>query len=140
MWSSRGRQVLGRPPPWSRPRSIRRWHHGATVNGRACILITAASAVYQDCLSPHGLTQSMGQVRTCADNASAESVFSQMMRELGYHRRVRTRREAIDTVDGYFLKVDNPRRQMSLNRAELAQRAKLDVEARRNVNGFDSLT
>ena len=98
------------------------------------------SAAYQDCLNRHGLTTSMGQVRTCADNASAESVFSQLKRELVYRSRFRTRREAIEKIDGYFLNIYNPLRRMSLNRAELEQLAKLDDEERRHENGFDSLT
>ena len=98
------------------------------------------SEAYRDCLEHHGLTISMGRVRTCADNASAESVFSQLKRELVYRSRFRTRREAIEKIDRYFLKIYNPLRRVSLNKNELEQLAKLDDEERRYKNGFDSLT
>ena len=40
------------------------------------------SNAYRQCLQRHGLQISMDRVRTCADNASAESVFGQLKREL----------------------------------------------------------
>lgn len=98
------------------------------------------SEAYRDCLEHHGLTMSMGRVRTCADNASAESVFSQLKRELVYRSRFRTRQEAIEKMDSYFLKIYNPLRRVSLNRNELEQLARLDDEERSNENGFDPLT
>ena len=77
---------------------------------------------------------------TGADNASAESVLSQLKRELVYRSRFRTRHETIEKIDRYFLKIYNPFRRVPLNRNELEQLAKLDDEERRNENGFDSLT
>ena len=87
----------------------------------------------------------MGRVRTCADNASAESVFSQLKRELVYRSRFRTRQEAIEKIDSYFLKIYNPLiynplRRVLLNRSELEQLARFDDEERSNENGFDPLT
>ena len=66
------------------------------------------SKAYRNCLAHHGLTISMGRVLTCADNASAESVFSQLKRELVYRSRFRTRQEAVEITDRYFLKIHNP--------------------------------
>ena len=76
----------------------------------------------------------------CPDNASAESVFSQLKRELVYRSRFRTRQEAIEKIDSYFLKIYNPLRRVSLNRNELEQLARLDDKERSNENGFDLLT
>ncbi len=98
------------------------------------------SEAYRDCLEHHGLTISMGRVRTCADNASAETVFSQLKREMVYRSRLRTRQEAIEKIDRYFLKIYNPLRRISLNRHELEQLARLDDEEQGYENGFDSLT
>ena len=53
----------------------------------------------------------MGQLRTCADNASAESVFAQLKRELVPRRRFETRQEATAGINQYFLQFYNPWRQ-----------------------------
>ena len=54
--------------------------------------------------------------------------------------RLRTRQEAIEMIDRYFLKIYNPLRRLSLNRHELEQIVKLDAEEQGYENGFDSLT
>ena len=77
---------------------------------------------------------------TDGSNASAESVFSQLKREMVYRSRFRTRQEAIEKIDRYFLKIYNPLRRISLNRHELEQLARLDDEEQGYENGFDSLT
>ena len=84
------------------------------------------SAAYRDCLEHHGLTISMGRVRKCADNVSAVSVFSQLKRELVYRSRFRTRQEASEKLDSYFLKTYNPLRRASLNRNALEELTRLD--------------
>ena len=66
------------------------------------------SKAYRRCLQRHGLKISMGRVRTCADNASAESVFGQLKRELVHRCSFRTRQEATEKINHYFLNVYNP--------------------------------
>ncbi len=65
---------------------------------------------------------SMGRVRTCVDNASAESVFGLSKRELVHHCRFQTRDEAIVAINPYFLTRHNPWRKASKQR----QQVKLD--------------
>ena len=69
------------------------------------------SKAYQQCLQTLGLRISMGRVRTGADNASAESLFAQLKREMVPRRRVDTRQEATAGINQYFLQVYNPWRQ-----------------------------
>ncbi|MYD46368.1 MAG: DDE-type integrase/transposase/recombinase [Gammaproteobacteria bacterium] len=61
------------------------------------------SNAYHQCLQRHGLQISMGRVRTCADNASAESVYGQLKRELVRRCQFRTRQEATEKINHYFL-------------------------------------
>ena len=68
------------------------------------------SNAYRQCLQRHGLQISMGRVRTCADNASAESVFGQLKRELVRRCQFRTRQEATEKINHYFLNLYNRRR------------------------------
>ncbi len=82
----------------------------------------------------------MGRVRTCTDNASAESAFSQLKREVVYRSRFRTHHEAIEKINHYFLNINNPLPRISLNRHELEQLAKLNDEEQRHENASDSLT
>ena len=98
------------------------------------------SAAYRSCLQGHQLTMSMGHVRTCADNASAESLFSQLKRELVYRSRFRTRQEAAAKIDRYFLKIYNPLRRVSLARAELEQVAALDDDGNEEINVLETTT
>lgn len=70
------------------------------------------SKAYRECLQRHGLQISMGRVRTCADNASAESVFAQLKRELVHQCRFPTRQEAKHKVNEYFTKIYNPLRRL----------------------------
>ena len=65
------------------------------------------SNAYRQCLQRHGLQISMGKVRTCADNASAESVFGQLKRELVRRCQFRTRQEATEKINHYFLNLYN---------------------------------
>ncbi|MXZ55267.1 MAG: DDE-type integrase/transposase/recombinase [Gammaproteobacteria bacterium] len=51
---------------------------------------------YRLCLQQNGLQISMGRVRTCADNASAESVFGQLKRVLVRRCQFRTRQQATE--------------------------------------------
>ncbi|MXZ56784.1 MAG: IS3 family transposase [Gammaproteobacteria bacterium] len=69
---------------------------------------------YRRCLQQHGLQISMGRVRTCADNASAESVFGQLKRELVRQSQFRTRQEATEKINHYFLNLYNPWRRPPL--------------------------
>ena len=69
------------------------------------------SKAYQQCLQSLGVRISMGQVRTCAVNASAESVFSQLKRELVHRCRFDTTQEATARINQYFLQIYNPWRQ-----------------------------
>ena len=84
---------------------------------------------YRRCLKRHGLKMSMGRVRTCADNASAESVFGQLKRELVNRCRFATRKEAAERIDAYFLRIYNPLRRAPLLRDELKEIAQLEVQA-----------
>ena len=70
------------------------------------------SHAYRKCLQRYGLRISMGRIRNCADNASAESVFAQLKRELVYRCRFRTRQEAIERINQYFLNTYDPWRRM----------------------------
>lgn len=65
------------------------------------------SEAYRQCLLRNGLKISMGRIRTCADNASAESVFGLLKRELVNRRQFRTRQEAVDKINQYFLNAYN---------------------------------
>ncbi|MYC25123.1 MAG: IS3 family transposase [Gammaproteobacteria bacterium] len=56
----------------------------------------------------------MGRVRTCADNASVESVFGQLKRELVRRCQIRTRQEAAEKINHYFLNFYNPWRRPPL--------------------------
>ena len=87
------------------------------------------SEAYRHCLQRNGLKISMGRVRTCADNASAESVFGLLKRELVNRRLFRTRQDATDKINRYFLNAYNPwRRTPNQN-----QRSKM-------VESFDTRT
>lgn len=65
------------------------------------------SRAYRDCLERHQLHMSMGRVRACADNASAESVFGQFKRELLRPGRDASRRDAATHIDRYFAGIFN---------------------------------
>ena len=69
---------------------------------------------YRQCLQQHGLQISMGRVRTGADHASAESVLGQLKRELVRQSRFRTRQEATEKINHYFLNRYNPWRRPPL--------------------------
>ncbi len=69
---------------------------------------------YRQCWQQNGLQISMGRVRTCADNASAESVFGQLKRELVRRCQFRTRQEATEKINHYFLNLYNPWRRPPL--------------------------
>ncbi|MXX95168.1 MAG: IS3 family transposase [Gammaproteobacteria bacterium] len=71
------------------------------------------STAYRQCLQQYGLRCSMGRVRTGADNASAESVFAQLKRELVHRCQFRTRTEATARINHYFMTIYNPWRQES---------------------------
>ena len=73
------------------------------------------SLAYRKCVRRYGLRMSMGRVRTCADNASAESVFAQLKRELVHRCRFRTRQEATERINQYFLNIYNPWRPMPIS-------------------------
>ena len=88
------------------------------------------SDAYRQCLKRHGLRLSMGRVRTCADNASAESVFGQLKRELVHRCRFQTRDEAAARLNDHFVKIYNPLRRTPLLRSELRQIAELDTRTR----------
>lgn len=70
------------------------------------------SEAYRHCLQRNGLKISMGRVRTCADNASAESVFGLLKRELVNRCHFRTRQEATDKINQYFVNAYNPWRRI----------------------------
>lgn len=71
---------------------------------------------YRQYLQQNGLQISMGRVRTCADNASAENVFGQLKRELVRQSQFRTRQEATEKINHYFLNLYNPWRRHPLLR------------------------
>ena len=73
------------------------------------------SNAYRKCLPRDGLRMSMGRVRTCADNASAENVFAQLKREWVHRGRFRTRQEATERIHQYFFNTDNPWRRMPIS-------------------------
>ena len=73
------------------------------------------SHAYRKCLQRYGLRMSMGRVRTCADNASAESVFAQLKRELVHRCRFRTRQEAAERINWYFVNTYNPWRRTPIS-------------------------
>ena len=98
------------------------------------------STAYRRCLEGHQLTMSMGHVRTCADNASAESLFSQLKRELVYRSQFRTRQEAASKIDRYFLMIYNRLRRASLMRAELEQLAAVDDDVEEEKNVLETIT
>ena len=84
------------------------------------------SHAYRECLTKHGLSISMGKVKTCADNATAESVFGQFKRELINVCQFDTNRQAIRRIDHYFVTVFNPLKRLALNRKTLDAIAKMD--------------
>lgn len=53
-------------------------------------------------------------------NASAETVFSQLKREMVYRNRFRTRAEAEQKINRYFAKIFNPILKQRLKRNALA--------------------
>ena len=65
------------------------------------------SDAYRQCLLRNGMKISMGRVRTCADHASAESVFGLLQRKRVNRHQFRTRHEAIDKINQYFLNAYN---------------------------------
>ena len=68
----------------------------------------------------------MGRVRTAADNASAESVFGVLKREIVHRTKFQTREEAKKEIDRYFMNLFNPLRRAPLRRAELPRKDKLE--------------
>jgi len=58
------------------------------------------------------LKRARGSERALGDNASAESVFGLLKRELVNRRQFRTRQEAIDKINQYFLNAYNSWRQV----------------------------
>ena len=82
----------------------------------------------------------MGQVRTCADHASAESLYSQLKRELVDRSRFQTRQEAAAKIDRYFLTICNPLRRVSLTHAELAKAVALDDDGNEEINVSETIT
>ena len=112
---------------------------GARLDGERPVLHSDhgsqyTSKTYRECLERHGLQMSMGEVRTCADNASAESVFSQLKRELIYRTRYRTHEEAIKNINDYYIKIHNPLKRIKLSKKELKQLAKLGEEETKEDN------
>ena len=71
------------------------------------------SDAFRQCLLGNGLKIKLGRVRTCAGDASAESVFGLLKQELVNRRQFRTRQEAIDKTNQYFLNAYNSWRQVS---------------------------
>ena len=81
---------------------------------------------YRACLERHGLSISMGRVRTAADNASAESVFGVLKREIVHRTKFQTREEAKKEIDRYFMNLFNPLRRAPLRRTQLPRKDKLE--------------
>ncbi|TKS58661.1 MAG: transposase [Nitrospira sp.] len=61
-----------------------------------------AATAYQQLLTTHGTTGSMSRQGNYWDNACVESFFGTLKRELIYHRRYRTRDEAIQDIFEYI--------------------------------------
>ena len=99
-----------------RKRTILHSDHGSQYTSHA----------YRKCVQRYGLRMSMGRVRTCADNASAESVFAQLKRELVHRCRFRTRQEAIERINQYFLNIYNPWRRMPISTPKPNAKVALD--------------
>lgn len=72
---------------------------------------------------------SLGRVRSCADNGSAESVFGQLKRQLVNRFRFATWKEAAEKIDAYFLRIYNPLRRAPLLRNGLKEIAQLERQA-----------
>ena len=89
------------------------------------------SKAYRECLPQHGLRISMGRVRTCADNASAESVFGIIKRELSRHCQFRTRQDATEQLNHYLLTEYNPWQRIK----QQQRQAKLSDEMKTETNG-----
>lgn len=83
------------------------------------------SHAYRECMEKHGMKISMGRVKTCADNASAEAVFGQLKRELVHRCRMSTKEEAKKAIDKYFLNFFNPWRRKRMEKEDLQRIAEL---------------
>ena len=123
--------------PWitSRSPSHKLVETSATCTGnydRITAFSTPAKPI-NTCLQRHGLKISMGRVRTCANNASAERVFGQLKRELVRRCQFRTRQEATDKINQYFLNVYNPWRRtpsrQNQPRSVIELNSRMDYEA-----------
>jgi len=57
---------------------------------------------YRNILERFGLKASMSRKGNCYDNAPMESFWGTLKQELVYHRRYRTRREAIQDITEYL--------------------------------------
>lgn len=92
------------------------------------------SKAYQQCLRHHGLRISIGRVQTCADNASAESVFGLLKRELVHHCYFRTRQEATEQINDYFLRIYSPWRRITSAKHQTKVNDKLDTRNNRKID------
>jgi len=66
---------------------------------------------YQQFLAGHNITCSMSAVRSCYDNAAAESFFGVLKRERVNRRRYVTRSDIFDYIELYY----NPRKRRKLD-------------------------
>jgi transposase InsO family protein len=72
-----------------------------------------AAGPYQQLLTTHGITASMSRKGNCCDNACVESFFGTLKRELVYHRRYTTQREATQDIFEYIEVFYNRKRRHS---------------------------
>ncbi len=72
-----------------------------------------AAGPYQQQLTTHGITASMSRKGNCCDNACVESFFGTLKRELVYHRRYTTQREATQDIFEYIEVFYNRKRRHS---------------------------
>jgi transposase InsO family protein len=61
-----------------------------------------ASSDFRELLASQGTIQSMSSAGSCYDNATSESFFATLKRELVYHSRFRTRAEAREEIFDYI--------------------------------------
>lgn len=85
------------------------------------------SARLSEWLSDHGVVASMGAVGTSADNASAESFFGLLKRDLAHAIRDVPRSEAMVRISDYIVNLHNPLRRAPWRRVPQNKLAVMDA-------------
>ena len=83
-------------------------------------------------LDEHDMVASMGAVGSSADNASAESFFGLLKRDLGNEVRSSTRSEAAARIHDYIVNLYNPLRRASGGRVPQPKLARTEAKPRGN--------